>query len=160
MNISPVSPIVNANLNPMRAAFEQDQHRVLESIFRTIFDTLAQMQHTIAKVINANTAQPTWVAPSLTNSWVWFGSVSYEPAYSKDEQGLVRLRGMVKNGSAIPTSVFTLPAGYRPTSEVRFAVASNGAFGLVRIGTDGTVNADVGSTTSLSLEGVSFFAEA
>jgi hypothetical protein len=159
MNISPVSPIVSANLNPLRANFERDQVAVLESIFRTIFDTLGQMQHTIAKVINANTAQPTWIAPTLTNSWVWYGSVSYEPKYSKDEQGLVRLRGMIKSG-VITSSAFNLPSGYRPAQSVRFAVVSNAAFGEIQVNPNGDVIPSVGSNLSISLEGVSFFAEA
>lgn len=160
MNLNAVAPIISASLSRLRASFEHDEANTLESIFRTTFDTLAQMQHTVAKVVNANVAQPTWLAPTLLNSWVWFGSASYNPQYSKDEQGNVRLRGMIKNGSAINTVAFTLPAGFRPTQSIRFAVPSNSAFGMVQVDSNGNVTPVIGSTVSVSLDGIEFFAEA
>ena len=126
---------------------------------RTLFRNLANIQKTTAQVVNANVSQPPWVAPSMLNSWVSYGSISYDPKYSKDEMGVVRLRGMIKSGT-VTAAAFVLPAGYRPTQTIRFSVASNSLFGMCTVDSSGNVVPQVGSNTSFSLEGVEFFAEA
>lgn len=57
--------------------------------------------------------------PAFQNSWA-AGSVA--PAFWKDENGVVRLRGFAaKTSVAVSNSViFTLPAGYRPSGDVTF----------------------------------------
>jgi hypothetical protein len=93
-------------------------------------------------------------APAFTNAWVWDG-VGYPPAVWKDPFGIVRLRGTAKTGT-IGTSIATLGPGFRPNYPMRFPVESNGALGVLLIGTDGTLTAAVGSNVRFSLDGIHF----
>jgi hypothetical protein len=103
---------------------------------------------------------PTWLAPSLTNSWVNAAGGTTAAGYYKDTSGRVWLRGVIKTGASL-SSAFTLPSGYRPTagSENFSAVTATG-LGVVIIATSGTVTiADLvnsGCSTSTSLSGISF----
>lgn len=96
-----------------------------------------------------------WNAPTLTNSWVYYGSPTNPVGYWKDPNGVVHLRGAVKSGT-IGLSVFTLPVGYRPSNTEYFAVVSNGAFGRVVVGSDGGVTPDIGSNVYVTLDGITF----
>lgn len=88
-------------------------------------------------------------------TWANYGG-SFEPAqYWKDYAGIVHLGGMVKSGT-IGTTIFTLPAGYRPQTILTFAVFSNNAFGYCQVNPDGTVVASGGSNVSFSLSGITF----
>lgn len=129
---------------------------VLADILRNTFEWIRDMYGHLAATITMNVTIEDWIAPTLLNSWVDFGSSYSAAGYCKGEDGVVRLKGNVKSGSGIPTTVFALPAGYRPSEILRFAVDSNGAFGAVSIDTSGNVQAAVGSTTRLSLDGISF----
>jgi len=90
----------------------------------------------------------------FANSWVNYDD-GYEPAgYWKDSLGIVHVRGLIKSGTS-GQSAFTLPAGYRPPYPVLFPADSNGAFGAVRVLTDGKV-VPYGSNTYFSLASISF----
>lgn len=101
-----------------------------------------------------------WTAPTLLNDWVNFGGGNAEAGYWKDPFGVVHLRGTIKDGSGLPTLVFTLPAGSRPSASHRFATVSNGLFGIATVDSSGGVSASSGSTTYFSLDGITFKAEA
>lgn len=105
---------------------------------------------------NLQVAQPSWTAPSFSNSWVNYGSGFATCGYMKDSMGFVHLRGLVKDGSAMNTTIFTLPTGFRPTEQWIFGVASNNAYGEVRVASDGTVKAPQGATAWVSLDGIVF----
>lgn len=98
-----------------------------------------------------------WIAPTLLNSWVNFGS-GYNPAgYYKDALGVVHLRGMLKNGTfAVP--MFVLPAGYKPAYTETFVAISGGAVGFVNVGADGQIVPVAGINTFFSLDGMTFHA--
>jgi hypothetical protein len=100
-----------------------------------------------------------WLTPTLGNSWVDFGGALGTIRYRKDAEGFVHLRGVMKTGT-INTTAFTLPAGYRPAADTRFACVSNNAFGVCSISGAGVVNPSVGSNVSFSLDGITFKAEA
>lgn len=91
----------------------------------------------------------------FAGTWVNFGGTNESAQYYKDPFGRVYLGGVVKAGT-IGTTIFTLPAGYRPEEAKIFAVASNGAFGICTVNPDGTVVASSGSATYFSLSGISF----
>jgi hypothetical protein len=95
-------------------------------------------------------------SPAFLNSWVNRGSTWKPAQYWFNEGGEVNLAGSVSTGSGVPTVIFTLPVGYRPTETLIFTVSSNGAFGECEINTSGSVTATVGSTTSFSLDGIRF----
>jgi hypothetical protein len=100
-----------------------------------------------------------WIAPTLVNSWVNFGSTYDTAGYRKNPLGMVELKGLVKDGSAGGNAIFTLPVGYRPAADKRFASIRGGS-GMARIDvrTSGAVEASevFGDNTYLSLEGVRF----
>lgn len=92
---------------------------------------------------------------AFQNSWVNFGGTNATCSYYKDAFGRVMLKGTVKSGS-IGATIFTLPAGYRPSEAELFPVYSNGAFGACIVNPDGTVVANVGNNASFTLSGISF----
>ncbi len=92
---------------------------------------------------------------AFLNSWINYDTGVHEPAgFYKDPSSRVFLRGSVKDGVA--DDIFTLPAGYRPTKEERFAVSENGVFGEIKILPSGIVSKTVGGNTRLHFFGVSF----
>jgi len=92
---------------------------------------------------------------SFSNSWENYGDPFCAAKYWFDDQGRVHLQGSIKLG-AIGSAAFTLPVGYRPLKQKAFAVDSNGAHGLLYVGTDGTVTPYVGSNTIFNLDGCFF----
>lgn len=106
-----------------------------------------------ASFLGQNGPDEGWVAPALSGTWA--NQAGYNPAgYYKDATGRVHLRGGV-TGGAVPSTIFTLPAGYRPLNEQRHAVMANGAFGYVTVQTTGIVQAS-GGAVPFSLDGLSF----
>ncbi|CAM4466597.1 fibronectin type III domain-containing protein [Corallococcus exiguus] len=92
------------------------------------------------------------------SGWVWTGVPREGPAYYRNG-GETALVGSIKSGT-LGSSCFRLDEGYRPATELRFPVVSNGAFGWMKVTPDGYVTPMAGSTTELSLEGVRFRAAA
>lgn len=103
---------------------------------------------------SAGSLTPTWYAPTLLNSWANSGGANRVAGYCKDAMGIVHLRGVLTGGTN-GTTIFTLPAGYRPASTEFFAVVANASFAPVVIQSDGTVMLTAGSPT-LSLCGITF----
>lgn len=93
---------------------------------------------------------------AFANSWVNGGSPYFAAAYTKTEDGWVRLRGAIKSGS-IGSAAFVLPPGVRPSSTSRHAVVSNSVFGIVDIDKTGNVIPQSPSSNALvSLDGIQF----
>lgn len=99
-----------------------------------------------------------WINATLLNSWVAFGSGFSTPGYRR-LNGMVYLRGVVKDGVLTQgTSIFTLPAGFRPSATLRFATVSSTAFAIMHVTAAGAVATEiVGSASSLSLDSVGPF---
>jgi hypothetical protein len=89
--------------------------------------------------------------PGFEHSWVNFGAPHAACGFLKDALGNVRIKGLVKNGT-INTSVFTLPAAYRPSENLLFSIVE-GAGGHARldVNADGTVIPVNGNTSFISL---------
>lgn len=98
---------------------------------------------------------------SLGGSWVNYNAATNTPVgYTKASDGMVTLRGTIKNGNtAAGTNLFTLPAGYQPKERQMFIVSANGAYGRIDVFNDGTVQLRAGSATFTSLDSISFLAE-
>lgn len=114
------------------------------------------------KIKNSNVSKEkfgitnTFIAPTLINSWVNYGSGFNIAGYIKDIFGFVHLRGLVRNGSG---AIFTLPAGYRPAYRQLCAVQSWDNIGRCDVTTGGNVTMAVGSNGWFSLDTVIFLAE-
>jgi hypothetical protein len=82
--------------------------------------------------------------------------------FYKDGFGLVHLQGTVQTGSPTAAAIFTLPAGYRPGSQIDYAVpafagGSTLTTNRASILPDGLVLNDRGTGTSfVSLNGITF----
>ena len=108
-----------------------------------------------------------WTAVTFQNSWVNHGTTLHDAAYTKLPNGLVLLRGAIKNTNTLTfgTVMFTLPAGYRPSARrYRFPVWAQVAGGPVQtyldVASDGTCftgNPSSEVPTLLSLDGAMFF---
>ena len=95
--------------------------------------------------------------PTFENSWVNYGSTFHDAGFRKDGQGIVHLEGLVKDGTGIPSTIFTLPPLHRPADTLIFAVVSSNAIGRINVKADGTVEATTPSvTTWVSLDGIYF----
>lgn len=101
---------------------------------------------------------PPWVAIGLTNSWQNSATSGEANASYKvfTDQRKVVCRGSIKLGT-LNTAAFVMPAFLAPESVARRAVVSNGAFGWVLIGTDGSVVPVAGSNAQFSLDGVEWY---
>lgn len=103
-----------------------------------------------------NALQPSaWTAVTFTGGWSKYADANYSNVSYRKASDIVQLRGLAAGGS-VPSSIFTLPSGFRPPAYLAIAVASNNAFGRITVGADGTVLCDVGSPTWVSLDGVHF----
>lgn len=121
---------------------------------RTDFNAAFDAIDTNLNLVQSAISPPNWTVPTFKNSWEKFTSGTIV-GYTKDAQGFVRLRGLVKSGT-IGTEIFTLPVGYRPPTETWFVVMSNLSWGLLYISSAGDVVAHTGSNGSFSLDGICF----
>lgn len=92
--------------------------------------------------------------PAFANSWV--ADVT-TPAFRRDPWGYVELKGSIKNGT-IGAKAFTLPVGFRPAEQKRFAVISGfSTLAELDVATNGDVTPASGSNSWVSLDGVRFW---
>ncbi|MBD2489438.1 collagen-like protein [Aulosira sp. FACHB-615] len=91
---------------------------------------------------NANVTPGAWQTPTLQNGWSTF---DVTPKYRKLADGRLEVKGSVKFNSipALPSTIFTLPVGYRPIEIQRLSCvtqfnAENRA-ARIAVGTDGAV---------------------
>jgi hypothetical protein len=113
----------------------------------------------------ANYGQDSWTAPALGTNWVNYGGVYQTVGYMKDSIGFIHLRGLVKAAGAVSSTIFTLPAGYRPSLTQIFNVQAYDAnlavydHGRIDIDDTGAVKAQVPTAASgdwWALEGILF----
>jgi len=100
-----------------------------------------------------------WTTATYENGWTNNDAVNFGPTqYWKDPEGMVHIRGLPK-GVTAGTTIFTLPAGYRPSQTILRATAALNAPGRVDILANGQVRHNSGSLTWFSLDNISFFPE-
>jgi hypothetical protein len=106
--------------------------------------------------------QLVWHEMVLDDTWVIYSASYYAPAYTRDANGFVHFRGVIKDGSPANATITTLPSGFRPSKNQLVtgnASTSGGAGVQIQITTVGVVNAAFsGDVTLTSLDGVSFYA--
>lgn len=101
-----------------------------------------------------------FATPTFLNSWVNYDSVHESAGFTMRAGSIVELKGVIKDGLI---NVFTgfcmnLPEGYRPALRSVFGVGANGDIGRIDVFPDGNVLVHNGSTTQMSLHGISFLA--
>jgi hypothetical protein len=95
--------------------------------------------------------------PAFQNSWANYGNGFAEAGFYRDPIGFVHLKGIVTGGTSDST-IFTLPAGYRPPQTLAFSVAaSSGSPGVedIDVYSNGNVFA-FGSSDPVGLDGITF----
>lgn len=103
-----------------------------------------------------------FTAPTLTNSWVNYGTGNHRVAgYRRNPDGTIELRGLIKLGTAgIAAPAFTLPVGYRPSQIEIFTGFSNTGHARIDVYEDGKVcvmsYTTGGSNAFVSLAGIRF----
>jgi hypothetical protein len=100
-----------------------------------------------------------WHEATLQNNWKNFERGYSTPAYTRTDDGWVRIRGLVASveSGAIGKPIFTLPRGYRPPARGLFAASTNpNVYSRVNVETNGTVVATTGSIEWISLDGIAF----
>lgn len=88
--------------------------------------------------------------PVLSTGWTNAGTPYVSAGYWRDSVGSVMLQGRVIGG-AFPSTIFTLPTGYRPAGTQQFAQGNT----LIEVRVDGTVRTVSGSG-AVSLDGIIF----
>lgn len=99
----------------------------------------------LARMAFPETSRITWHAvggagePAFENSWVNLGAGYDSAGFAKDAIGRVWIKGMAKDGN--PTTVFTLPAGYRPSATITLPIeTSANVIGKLTISAAGAVD--------------------
>jgi hypothetical protein len=95
----------------------------------------------------------------LQNNWVNYGNGYSTIAMYKDPEGVVHLRGLIKDGlNEQNTTIVTLPSGYRPVLGHQIFQVINGVdtFGRIDVESDGDVIFRGITNTFISLDQISF----
>lgn len=120
---------------------------------------LAQRQSSGDVYFNFNPryASTNWTSLTLDNGWVTYSSGYNAPAYYRDSDGFVHIRGMIRSGTvANDLVVATLPAGYRPARRELQNCYSNA--GIMRCDVDASGNIRIYPSTNswFSLDNITF----
>lgn len=80
--------------------------------------------------------------PAFENGFVNFDAAGKAGFYKNDDR--VYMRGIIKG--AVGSHIATLPAGYRPVRDCRFATVCNGAYGSLYVSPAGWFNFESGAS--------------
>lgn len=97
-----------------------------------------------------------WIAVTFAGTWANFGG-GYNNVQYRKIGDIVYVRGLATGGAAAPSTICTLPAGFRPPASVLWATSANGGLGIVSVDSAGVVRMLGGaSTTALGLDAIRF----
>lgn len=102
---------------------------------------------------------PIWGTFTMENQWVNYGSAYAGAGFTKTTSGVVMLRGLIRRAVGDPVAneyITTLPEGYRPSQVLMFGVSTASVSGRVDIYPNGRVVVNVGYSSWLSLDNISF----
>lgn len=115
--------------------------------------------HMMLGGVMVSDSSASWTAGTFQGGWVNYDTASFPGAsYYKDADGVVYLKGLVRAG-AIGSTIFNLPAGYRPSRTIIRINSSNQAMGRVDIQANGNIIPVAGSNGWFSLDGIFFTPE-
>lgn len=135
---------------------------------KTVVNELVSRQVDLARRVGvletqkAGKDQPQWIAPTLLNGWENSDSINSTAGYLLTTDKLVKLKGLLKNGSTYNFAIiFYLPQGYRPKENKQFIVSFGTGYCRIIVMHDGKVRiyGASGGTIDLSLDGIIFVAE-
>jgi len=96
----------------------------------------------------------TWYTPTFVNSWADY-TLGFDARYAKDlTNGIVYMKGLVKGGSSTTdTTIFTLPVGMRPSTDIVISQTISGGSGAIKVLSTGAVlfmgaNINTGNATA------------
>lgn len=149
---SPLTQPINPDINGQYQAWTSDVGR---------FDLVETINGIVMPAIQweaGASAIEAWINATMTNAWVDYGGYG-TTGYCKTDEGLVKLRGVIKTGT-VNSAAFTLPAFYRPATALAFGTISNNVIGRVDISAAGAVTPVTPSNnTYVTLDGIIFRAE-
>lgn len=94
-----------------------------------------------------------WQSVTLENSWVNYSASFNEAAVLMLPGGVARSRGLIKDGTAAGgTTLFTLPAGWRPARTYTYLNDSSTRPGSAAVKANGTVTIEAGANGWFSLD--------
>lgn len=80
--------------------------------------------------------------PAFQNGWVNYSSGYATLAFMKDSLGFVTVKGFIKSGTITAgTTIFTLPAGYRPAKNMYYVTSMPASFGQLQMTSAGELQA-------------------
>ena len=101
-----------------------------------------------------------WGSINLEGGWTNYGGGYHSEGYTRTTAGLVMLKGLIRNTSAVGTgqTIGTLPPGYRPTGRLIFVASNypNTEAARVDILADGSIVYINGNLDWISLENIRF----
>lgn len=106
----------------------------------------------MCEIFGGEISGTSWVYPSLSGSWITTNS---PVQYRRDASGFVHLQGCAESGST-GTIIFTLPIGYRPSTQQSFIVNTANTPGVVTVFTNGNVVLMSGAGAGVYLSSIAF----
>jgi phage minor structural protein len=98
-----------------------------------------------------------WIPANYENGWTAYGSPYSGAYYTKDPLGYVQCRGLVMGGTVgAYNAIFTLPAGYRPTSRMMFIGMGEATKTRIDVAEDGRVSVAAGTNGYIGLDLIRF----
>jgi len=120
--------------------------------------------HSVTASFIPSSAAVTWSNIILENSWVAYGGSYSTPQYTKANDGVVHMKGLVRLGSTVNgSSIGTLPPGFRPKERILYTAAnalSYAEHARIDILSNGQLLIhDIEGNGWFSFDGISFVAE-
>lgn len=141
------------------ALYAEPRNRRETGVGSITLHSLQPYTTTAPSVIPNEWGGSSWTPVTFQNGWSDYGTGWHSVSYKRDNNGIVRLRGLALPGTWDST-IFNLPAGMRPSNILIFPSVSN-SDGLmtVRIDTSGNVYTNGGGGGWCTFEGINFEAE-
>jgi hypothetical protein len=129
-------------------------------LFAVLFAALFMAGRAVLATVPTNAGgrdYGSWTALTLGSGVTNVGGGAFNAAGFIDESGFVHLRGKITTVNAFPSTLFTLPVGWRPSATMLFLILTNGsAVGNVTIDSAGVVTQNSSNLTNISIDGITF----
>lgn len=122
-----------------------NQPQDINAILRQMAERIQRLESQIVHGFDSG-----WITPTLLNGWVDYGS-GWETARFRKKNGIVYLRGLIKNGSTSAT-IFQLPPGFRPGGDTHSPALATAVVGIVNVLANGDVKHNTGPNGWFSLQ--------